>query len=88
MGINTRINAGQNALSTTAELLVAANPERNGVRIHNTDGAIVIYIGEAGVTSANGCPIAAGSFIDIGGNAGPIYAVAASGTPTAAFVEW
>lgn len=82
----TTINNGQVALSTTAATLVAARTGRRRVTILNMDAAITIYIGKATVTSGNGFPLIAGASIRLETSA-LIQGIAASGTPTVAYVE-
>lgn len=80
----------QNALSTAAELVVAATGgRRRAVEIKNTDTSISVYLGQtSGVTSSTGHLVKAGEsfvFEDYGGD---IYAIAASGTPTVTIIYW
>lgn len=59
-------------------------PQYQNVLVQNTDAAIVIYVGGAGVTSTSyGLSLAAGQSITLD-SLGPnevLYAIAASGTP-------
>lgn len=81
------IVASQNALSTTAEQILALRPSRHRAVIKNTDGAITVYIGAtAAVTSTTGMPIAGGESVALYYR-GVLYAIAASGTPTVAIIE-
>lgn len=81
--------AGQNALSTSAEVVIASNTARKFASVNNTDGAIAMYIGkDATVTTANGYLLKAGATLDINGYSGPVWAIAASGTPILSFIEW
>lgn len=74
-------NTGQLAVTTSAQSLIAANPNRLSVAVTNF-GTTTIYIGTgSGVTTANGYPIAAGSSVEfflsnqlwvIGGAAGSV----------------
>jgi hypothetical protein len=80
---------GQNALSTTAEEVNAANASRIGLKIKNLDASILVYIGDSNaVTSSNGYELGSKVEITITDYAGPIWMIAASGTPTVAFLEW
>lgn len=84
--VSLSITAEQNALSTTAEIVAAADQLRHSCTVKNLDAAIIIYVGPAGVTSANGMSVAAGASIMLK-TTGPVYAVAASGTPTVAILN-
>lgn len=77
---------GQVAASTSAATLVAARATRRSVTIKNTDGAITVYIGAATVTAANGVPLKAGESIAVDTTA-LIQVIAASGTPSVAYME-
>lgn len=79
----------QNALSTTAEVIIT--PPAGGGRyiVKNIDAAIIVYLGDSSVSSSNGMSLAAGAstpilelFPD-----DVMYAVAASGTPTIAILK-
>ena len=81
------INVGQNALSTNAEIIVTARSGRKRLILKNIDTSIVIYIGHSsGVTSGTGMPLAAGESIALESDA-DVYAIAASSTPTIAYIE-
>jgi hypothetical protein len=80
---------GQNALSTAAEVVVAANTARRYAEVTNTDAAILVYLGKDNtVTTANGHVLGAGKSFGFEGYTGAIWAIAASGTPNVTFVEW
>lgn len=84
---STTIN--QTALSTSAKQILAANANRRFSEVKNMDASIIVYVGkDNSVTSGNGYPIKAGEAFDFEGYAGAIFAVAASGTPTLAYIEW
>lgn len=55
----TVVNAGAVAVGTAAVLLAAADSARKGLRF-SVAGSQTIYIGGAGVTTANGIPLAVG----------------------------
>ncbi len=76
-------------LSTSAEVIVAASTVGSQVHVKNTHASIIVYVGKAGVTSANGYPLAAGASVsfDFVGNTPAVYAVGASGTPTVAVLR-
>jgi hypothetical protein len=79
----------QNALSTTAELVAAAMPGRRTIEVKNSDASISIYVGYTdGVTTATGHLLAAGHSFLWEDYDGPIYAIAASGTPTITLLEY
>jgi predicted N-acetyltransferase YhbS len=75
----------QVALSTTAAKIADARVEACTVKVKNKDASIVIYVGAIGVTSATGYPLAAGAEVtlELSKNSADLYAVAASGTPSA-----
>jgi hypothetical protein len=82
-------NTEQNALSTTAELIVAANNGRTMAEIKNADAAISIYLGSSSsVSTSNGHLLKAGESFVFQDYDGPIYAIAASGTPTVTILEY
>lgn len=86
MGIVT----GQNALSTSAEEIFAANRGVKYREVKNMDASIVVYIGIAGVTTSTGYKLAAGESIGFEDEAArsSIYAIAASATPSICTIEW
>lgn len=85
----TGLTTGQNALSTSAEEVLAANANRRFAEVKNADASISVYIGDDNtVTSANGHLLKAGESLDFQQYTGAIWAIAASGTPTVTFVEW
>lgn len=79
-------------VASTATLVLAANTWRRGFNIYNTGGAQTIYIGfTSGVTTATGTPILVNaSFTSDGMNnyKGDIYAITASSTSDARYLEW
>lgn len=88
-GGSSSLTTGQNALSTAAELVVAANASRRFMELKNTDAAISIYFGaDNGVTTATGHLLKAGESFGFENYVGALWAIAASGTPTVTFVEW
>lgn len=60
--------------------------------IKNMDAAITIYLGDAAVAIATGYPLAAGGAFNLSGAGrlfvGDVYAIAASGAPVAAFIQY
>lgn len=77
---------GQVTTSNVAGTLVAARATRRYVTIKNLDASITVYIGIATVTSANGLPLLAGESVSLD-FVGLIQVIAASATPTVAYVE-
>lgn len=80
------IATGQVATSTTAATFVIARATRRSATLKNTDASITVYIGPATVTSSNGMPLKAGESISVDW-VGLIQVIAASGTPTVAYVD-
>lgn len=86
---NNSLVTGQNALSTSAELVIAESPNRQFAEITNADASISIYFGkDSTVDASTGHLLAAGKSFGFEGYTGPVYAIAASGTPTVTFVYW
>ena len=80
---------GQVVLAVTSKEVLAANPSRRFAEVKNADGSISIYIGmDSGVSSANGHLLKTGESIGFEDYIGPIWAIAASGTPTITAIEW
>ena len=82
----TRIDTKQVTLATTTKLVVPANAARTRVVIENIDAAITVYFGGSGVSSTNGKRLLAGYTASIL-TSGPVYMVAASGTPVVDYWE-
>lgn len=74
-----------NALSTTAEIVLAARPQRIQAILLNTDASITMYVGDASVDSTY-FPLKGGASMTLTTTA-VVYAVAATGTPTLAIFE-
>jgi hypothetical protein len=74
------ISSAQYELSTTRSIIAANDAAAEMVYIHSTSGTI--YLGGADVTSANGYKLDNGDKLTIENHTNPIYAVAASGTPS------
>ena len=79
-------SAGNVALSTAAATWVAARATRRSVTLKNLSTSITVYFGPATVTAANGFELKPGESISVDW-VGLIQGIAASGTPTVAFVE-
>ena len=86
--IGQGLRANQNALSTSAEVVVPARPGRAFCEVKNTDAAINVYLGPSGVTSSDGHLLKPGEAFSFENYIGAVYAVAASGTPTVTVIEW
>lgn len=86
---NNSLVTGQNALSTDAELVIAESPNRQFAEVKNTDASISVYLGkDATVSASNGHLLKAGEAFGFEGYTGPIWAIAASSTPTVSFIYW
>ncbi|KKK47076.1 hypothetical protein LCGC14_3158830 [marine sediment metagenome] len=84
--------AGVNVLSNASEVLVAANPDRQYLYVKNLDSTILVSLGlgETAVTS-KGIVLAGGETWEMPSHAiwtGAVHIVAASATPSAAYVEY
>jgi hypothetical protein len=80
---------GANALSTAAEIVVAARRERICVSITNTSTDILTYIGfDSTVTAGTGHAVSPRTEVKLEQYTGPIYMIAASATPTVTYAEW
>lgn len=84
----TGLATTQNALSTSAEIVLAANQSRSFCEVKNTDASISIYIGGPTVSTSTGHLLKPGEAFSAEDYSGAIYAVAASGTPTVTTIEW
>lgn len=83
------LSTTSNALSTTAEQVLAANPNRRFAEVRNTDVAINAYIGDdANVTASNGHLLKPGEAFGFEQYQGAVWMIAASGTPTVTTIEW
>lgn len=84
--------AGTNTISIVTEEIVAANPDRQYLYIKNLDSTIIVSLGFGeNAVSLKGVVLAGGEVWEMPHNSmwtGAIDAIAASGTPTIAFVEW
>jgi hypothetical protein len=78
----------QVSVGTSATQIIAKNFNRINLEIYNPDGSAAVFVGESGVTTSTGIPIAAGatkSWTYQGGHhpffyRGAVYGVVASGT--------
>jgi len=74
------INTSEVIVGTSATLLRQADADGSAVAISNDHGSTV-YVGPAGVTVANGFPLATGSVLSLDlGPSAELYAVSASGS--------
>jgi hypothetical protein len=88
-GVSSRLNASQNPQSVAAELVVAANSSRIYAEVKNADSAINMYIGvDANLTTANGHLLAPGEAFGFEDYVGPVWCIAASGTPNLTIIEY
>lgn len=89
MAGNNTFTAGQNALSTSAELVVGPSANRLFVELTNDDASIKVYLGPSSTVSAStGHVLKPGATVRFEYYTGAIYAIAASGTPTVTYAEW
>lgn len=85
--LSRTLNIAQAALSTASSTIVAARPGRRRVTIKNMDASIVITVNSSiAAATATGFPIAAGATLTLDTSA-VITAIAASGTPSVAYIE-
>ena len=88
-GSSSGLTTTQNALSTTAESVIASNSARLFAEVKNADDTINVYLGDDGtVTAANGHLLRPGEAFSFENYTGAIFAIAASGTPTVTTIEW
>lgn len=88
-GSSSGLTTTQNALSTSAEEVLAANSARLFAEVKNTDASISIYLGDdTNVTTGNGHLLKAGESFGFENYTGAIWAIAASATPTVTTIEW
>lgn len=86
---NNDMTVGQNALSVTAESVLAANANRIYAEVKNTDASVAMYVGKDNtVSSTTGFLLAAGESLGFEDYTGAIWMIAASVTPTVSFIEW
>ncbi len=81
--VTSNLNNGQVAAAITAGTLVVARPTRISCVVKNTDAAIIVYVGKATVTAANGYTLKPGESHTFT-YTGLIQVIAASGTPAIA----
>jgi hypothetical protein len=83
------LSISQVTLSVSNAIAVLTAKTRVFAEVKNLDASIVVYIGGDGaVTSATGRPLAPGEAVTFSNYVGPLYAIAASGTPKVSRMEW
>lgn len=89
MTIAVTLTTGQNALSTSSEVVIAADTARNFAEVKNADASISVYVGlDTNVTTSTGHLLKAGESFSFEHYTGAIWMIAASGTPTVTFIYW
>lgn len=87
--MSATLKTSQNALSTTAEEIAVVKDGRDVIEVKNSDSSISIYLGvDSYVSASNGHLLKAGEAFVFERYVGPVWAVAASGTPTVTIIEW
>lgn len=76
---------GKIGVTGTAAEIVAFNPGRVSVLLHNLGGSVV-YVGGPEVTTANGYPVPGGSWVELA-TTSAVHGVASSGTLDVRFLE-
>lgn len=79
-------STNQVSISTVATQIIAANASRAGVVITNPGTLLTVYIGNVGVTAANGFPLAPGSSITLP-VIGAVYGITSSSIQTVGYLE-
>jgi hypothetical protein len=80
------ITSGQQTIGTTAVLVDGISPNPSRLHIHNMDNSADIYLGNQGVTTANGLALPKLDSVELVMNPGEsLYAVSATGTHT---ISW
>jgi predicted transcriptional regulator len=74
------ITTAQYSITTTASVIVADSVAAEEVHLHTSGG--LLYVGDAGVTTANGLKLDSGDKITFNTHTGPMYAVTNTGTTT------
>ena len=88
IGQGQTLNQNADTVTTTPAEIVAADTTRRSVAIQNLDTSNPVYIGDSGVTTANGFKIAPDSGLVIDKSAtASIWAVSAAGTPELRILE-
>jgi hypothetical protein len=80
------ITSGQQTIGTTRQLVDGISPNPSRLHIHNMDNTNNIYLGNEGVTTANGLQLLKLDSIELVMNPGEsLYAVSSAGTHT---ISW
>jgi hypothetical protein len=80
------ITSGQQTIGTTRQLVDGISPNPSRLHIHNMDNTNNIYLGNEGVTTANGLQLVKLDSIELVMNPGEsLYAVSSAGTHT---ISW
>jgi hypothetical protein len=80
------ITSGQQTIGTTCQLVDGISPNPSRLHIHNMDNTNSIYLGNEGVTTANGLQLVKLDSIELVMNPGEsLYAVSSAGTHT---ISW
>jgi hypothetical protein len=80
------ITSGQQTIGTTRQLVDGISPNPSRLHIHNMDNTNSIYLGNEGVTTANGLQLVKLDSIELVMNPGEsLYAVSSAGTHT---ISW
>jgi hypothetical protein len=80
------ITSGQQTIGTTRQLVDGISPNPSRLHIHNMDNTNSIYLGNEGVTTANGLQLLKLDSIELVMNPGEsLYAVSSAGTHT---ISW
>ena len=83
------LTSGQSTLSGSSSAVIADNPNRIGLAIVNDDAAIKVYFSTTSAVSiTNGHVVKPGTECVLYGYVGPVYMIAASGSPKVTFTEW
>jgi len=81
------INAtGQVSVTSSGTQIIAANANRGGILIYNTDSTNAVFIGGANVTASNGHELPAGQAISLPYQ-GSLYGIVASASVTVSYIE-
>ena len=79
-------STNQVSISASATQIIGANAARAGVVITNPGTILTVYIGNAGVTAANGFPLAPGNSITLP-VVGAVYGITSSSIQTVGYLE-
>ena len=77
---------GQVSVTAAATLIFAANTATAGVLIVNSSASTTVYIGDSGVTSSTGFPLAGGASVTLPSTAS-VYGITSSSSATVGFLQ-